>query len=126
MELTKLEIVTEKAVIFDKEVKSVTLPGSEGEFGVLAGHASLVSLLKAGVIEIEKENGEKEGVAIDWGYVKVDEDKVSILANGAVALSKGGDIANSLKEVEDLFKSIEDSDAPLAATKAKIEHLARG
>ncbi len=126
MELTKLEIVTEKAVIFDKEVKSVTLPGSEGEFGVLAGHASLVSLLKAGVIEIEKENGEKEGVAIDWGYVKVDEDKVSILANGAVALSKGGDIANSLKEVEDLFKSIEDPDAPLAATKAKIEHLARG
>jgi len=45
MELFKLEIVTPTGVIFDNEVKQVTLPGAEGEFGVLPRHAALVSLL---------------------------------------------------------------------------------
>jgi len=125
MELTKLEIVTPRGEIFNKAVKSLTLPGSEGEFGVLAKHASLVSLLDAGVIEIEKEDSSKELVAIDWGYVKVDEEKVSILANGAVAVSEGGDINKSLDEVDELFESIADNDAPLAATRAKLEQLRR-
>ena len=126
MELTKLEIVTPRGVIFNQDVKSLTVPGSEGEFGILAKHASLVSLLDAGVIEIEKEDGSKELVAIDWGYAKVDESKVSILANGALAISKDGEITKSLDEVDKLFESIVDSDAPLAATRARIEQYARG
>ena len=126
MDLTKLEIVTPRGTIFNQNIKSVTLPGSEGEFGVLAEHASLVSMLDAGVIDIEKEDGSREMVAIDWGYAKVDERKVSILANGAEAISKDGDINQSLEKVDKLFASIADSDAPLAATRAKIEQLARG
>jgi F-type H+-transporting ATPase subunit epsilon len=126
MELTKLEIVTPRGVIFNQDVKSLTVPGSEGEFGILAKHASLVSLLDAGVIEIEKEDGSKELVAIDWGYAKVDESKVSILANGALAISKDGDINKNLDKVDKLFESIADSDAPLAATRARIEQYARG
>ncbi len=126
MELTKLEIVTPRGVIFNQDVKSLTVPGSEGEFGILAKHASLVSLLDAGVIEIEKEDASKELVAIDWGYVKVDELKVSILANGAEAISKDGDINKNLDKVDKLFESITDSDAPLAATRARIEQYARG
>ena len=57
MELMKLEIITPSGVIFDAEVKQVTLPGSEGEFGVLPKHATVVSLLDTGVIVIEKEDG---------------------------------------------------------------------
>ena len=53
MDTLKLEIVTPEGQIFSDDIKDVTLPGSEGEFGVYPGHASLVSLLQAGVIDIE-------------------------------------------------------------------------
>jgi len=79
----KLEIVTPDGVIFDAEVKQVTLPGSEGEFGVLAKHATLVSLLDTGVIVIEKSDSSEVAVAINSGYVKVDEEKTTCIVDGA-------------------------------------------
>jgi len=44
METLKLEIVTPTGVLFDDEVKMVTVPGKEGEFGILPHHASLISI----------------------------------------------------------------------------------
>lgn len=79
MELMKLEIVTPNGVIFDAEVKQVTLPGAEGEFGVLANHATVVSLLDTGVIVINNADGNEIAVAINSGYVKVDEEKLLVL-----------------------------------------------
>ena len=54
MNKLKLEILTPNGVIYNGEAISVTLPGEEGEFGVLAEHSSLTTLLEAGVIDIEK------------------------------------------------------------------------
>ena len=84
METLKLDIVTPEGKIFSNDVKSVTLPGSEGEFGVLPGHIGIVTTLNSGVIEIEKKDGKREIVAINWGYAKVDETSVDVLAEGAV------------------------------------------
>lgn len=127
MDLIKLEIVTPDGLIFSKNVKEVTLPGSEGEFGVLPKHAALVSLLKAGVIDIELENSNHEVVAINWGHATVDEEKVTILADGAVAI--GGDseseIAQALEGAKKLLESMGDSSVALAAATAKIESIAR-
>jgi len=128
METIRLEIVTPHGGIFDKDVKSVTLPGKEGEFGVLPGHASLVSLLKAGVIDIEMPDGKHEMVAINWGHVKVEEKKVTILADGAVAIQgkSESEIAASLDEAKKLLESVSDSDIAIATATAKIETAAKG
>ena len=56
MDTIRLSIVTPNGEIFNDDVKTVTLPGKEGEFGVLPGHSSLVSSLTVGVIIIEKAN----------------------------------------------------------------------
>ncbi len=127
MDMMKLEVVTPLGLIFSKEVKQVTLPGSEGEFGILPGHASLVSLLKAGVIDIELENGKHEVVAINWGHVKVDETKVTVLADGAVSVhgDSESEIAASIESAEKLLESMCDSDVTFATAKAKIENVAR-
>ena len=84
MESIHLEVVTPMGMIYDGEANAVVLPGSEGEFGVLKGHASLVSSLKAGVIDIQKENDKHELIAIDSGYAEVNEFKITVLAKGAV------------------------------------------
>ncbi len=122
----KLELVTPHGVIFEGEIKSATLPGSEGEFGVLDEHAGTVTILNAGVVEIEKEDGSKELVAINWGTAKIEEHKITILADGAVAISgKDGEIAKSLEEAKELIKSMGDSDIAIASATAKLETAAK-
>jgi F-type H+-transporting ATPase subunit epsilon len=128
MDILKLEIVTPEGQIFSDNVKDVTLPGSEGEFGVYPGHASLVSLLQAGVIDIELEDGKHEIVAINWGHAKVDENSVTVLADGAVAIGGNSEsaIASSLEKAKNLIESMSDSDVAIATARAKIESIARG
>ena len=123
----KCEIITPNGEIFSDNIASITLPGSEGEFGVMPDHSSLVTLLNSGVIEIEKEDRSKELIAIDWGHVKVDEGKVTILAEGAVAISgSGSDIAKALEEAKELVSSMNASDAAIATATAKLESAAKG
>ncbi len=126
MELMKLEIVTPNGVIFDAEVKQVTLPGSEGEFGVLANHATLVSLLDTGVIVIDKADGSEVAVAINSGYVKVDEEKTTCIVDGAVALSGAdSDLAQALEAAKELLKSTESSSTAIAAAVSKVEQIGK-
>lgn len=124
--LLHLDIVIPAGMIFQGEVISVVLPGSEGEFGVLKGHASLLSSLKAGVIDIEKQDLKHEFVAIDSGYAEVDESKVTILAKGAVAINGDSDseINKNLLAAKELIKSMSSDSVALASTFAKIDKKA--
>ncbi len=126
MEQMKLEIITPNGMIFDGEVKQVNLPGSEGEFGVLAGHATLVSTLDTGVIVIDKEDGTELAVAINSGYVKVEEDKTTCIVDGAVALSgSDSELSKALEEAKELLKSAETSNTAIAAAVSKVEHIGK-
>jgi len=127
METLKLEIVTPQGGIFNDDVKMVTVPGKEGEFGILPAHASLISLLSAGVIEYIKTDDKKGLIAINWGHVKIEESGVTILADGAVAISgTNGDVKKRLEEANALIASISDSDVAIAAAKSKLESAAKG
>jgi len=125
MDTIKLSIVTPKGEIFNDDVKTVTLQGKEGEFGVLPGHSSLVSSLTVGVIIIEKADS-TEAVAINWGHVKVDETSVDVLADGAIALTSGPDsmIAKNIEAAKDLVNSVKDSNISVASVEARINSFA--
>ncbi len=125
MDTIKLSIVTPTGSIFNGDVKTVTLPGKEGEFGVLPGHSSLVSTLSVGVIVIEKIDS-TEAVAINWGHVKVNEKSVDVLVDGAIALTGGKDseISKNLEAAKELVNSVKDSKVSMAAVEAKINSFA--
>jgi F-type H+-transporting ATPase subunit epsilon len=126
MKLMKLEIVTPLGVIFDDEIKQVTLPGSEGEFGVLPEHSSLVSLLNTGVIVIETKDKKEVSVAIDSGYVKVEENKTLCIVNGAVALSgEGSDLAKAIEDAKELLLKAGESSMAIASAMGKVEHIGK-
>ena len=127
MDKLHLEIVTPQGQIFNDDVSSVVLPGSEGEFGVLPNHASLISLLKAGIIDIEHKNKKHDVVAINWGYAKIDEGKVVILADGAVYVSgdSESELANSLEAARNLIESMSSDTNAFAATISKMENVVR-
>ena len=78
----KLEIVTPERLVFDETVDGVTLPGSEGELGVLPNHAPLVSTLGVGELRI-RSGGSEDWFAIVGGFVQVLPDKVVVMAETA-------------------------------------------
>ena len=77
-----LEIVTPEKMVFNDKVEEVTIPGSEGEFGVLRGHASLLSSIDVGELNFTKD-GKKMYYAAGVGYVEVTSNKVTVLLETA-------------------------------------------
>jgi F-type H+-transporting ATPase subunit epsilon len=77
-----LEIVTPEKVAYSGKIEEVTIPGTEGEFGVLVGHASLLSSVKFGELNYTKDN-KKQYYAINTGYAEVTAHKVTILVETA-------------------------------------------
>jgi F-type H+-transporting ATPase subunit epsilon len=80
-ELT-LEIVTPERMTFKGVVEEVTIPGTEGEFGVLRGHASLLSSVDVGELSFTQDH-KKTRYAVNTGYAEVTASKVTVLVETA-------------------------------------------
>lgn len=74
-----LQIISPTRVFYDDEVDMVEMKTSEGEIGVLAGHIPLTVILEPGILRIKKDGGEREAALHD-GFVQIQKDKVTILA----------------------------------------------
>src|SRR5215469_15266295 len=81
----KLEIVTPEATVCSEPVELVTLPGVEGQIGVLPQHVRLITQLVPGELTVRK-NGQDEYLAVGEGLVEITNDNVSIVTNMAVAV----------------------------------------
>ena len=77
-----LDILTPEKTVFSDSIETVTAPGTLGEFGVLPGHAALITTLETGEVAIKKDNREY-WLAISGGFAEVGNDKVTILAEAA-------------------------------------------
>ncbi|HEX7533906.1 MAG TPA: F0F1 ATP synthase subunit epsilon [Syntrophales bacterium] len=77
-----LEIVTPEKMAFSGKIEEVTIPGSEGEFGVLRGHAALLSSIDVGELNFTKD-GKKTYYAVNTGYTEVTTGKVTVLVETA-------------------------------------------
>jgi F-type H+-transporting ATPase subunit epsilon len=78
----RLEVVTPGGRAFSDDVDSVVIPGSEGEFGVLAQHMPLMTEIKPGELEIRKGDRSYH-FAVGEGFVEVIGDRVSVLTDMA-------------------------------------------
>src|SRR5213593_4629867 len=78
----ELTIVTPERAVVNEAVDELEIPGSDGYFGVLPGHAPLFSELKIGEVGYRKGN-QWSYLAVAWGFVEVLPDQVRILAESA-------------------------------------------
>jgi F-type H+-transporting ATPase subunit epsilon len=76
----QLDIITPDENLFTGEVTSITLPGIDGELGILNSHAPLITALKSGSIRVVKAGGEAESFDTNGGIVEVLNNKVIVLA----------------------------------------------
>ncbi|MGS1017298.1 ATP synthase F1 subunit epsilon [Allosphingosinicella humi] len=78
------ELVTPERLIRSEDVHMVVVPGSEGDFGVLAGHAPFMSTIRDGEVAIYRAaSGEPERIAIEGGFAEVNDKGLTILAEKA-------------------------------------------
>jgi F-type H+-transporting ATPase subunit epsilon len=98
-EVFKMKIITPEEELLNEEASSATLPGSEGEFGVLPDHSHLVAKLSQGLIVVEGNANRKYVVSAGVAQVKFHECKV--LVDDAIELN-----SSSTKKLEEDIDNI--------------------
>ncbi len=78
----QLDIVTPQGLVFSEQIEHLRAPGSEGSFGVLAGHTPFMTPLAVGEVELT-QGGKKRILATSGGYIEVNPDRTVILAQTA-------------------------------------------
>jgi F-type H+-transporting ATPase subunit epsilon len=104
-----LSLVTPEGPAFEGEAEMLIVPGAAGEIGVLARHAPLVAMLKAGEIRV-KSQGEWQAFAAGPGYFKVQQDRALVLVDDAVRADEI-DVEEARRELEDARALLEQIDA---------------
>ncbi len=117
------ELVSPERIAFSGEVDQVDVPGSEGDFGVLAGHAPLISLLRPGVMTVYS-GGEQTKIVVLGGFAEVGPDGLTVLADVATSI---GDIDRAalqaqIAEMEQKVKNMEQGSG-LDKAIARLDHF---
>ena len=111
------DFVSPERVLFSGEVDQVDLPGSEGDMGILAGHAPLVTTLRPGIITIFR-GGAREPVVISGGFAEVGPGGLTVLADTAAPL-ENFDVAMLAAQIKDA-----EEDAADATDQAQRDKIA--
>jgi F-type H+-transporting ATPase subunit epsilon len=102
------ELVSPSRLVFSGEVEQVDVPGAEGDFGVLAGHAPFVATLRPGVLTIRDGSGAKR-VFVRDGFAEVSAKGLTVLAETAVPVEN--------LDREAFSQAIKGAEAAVAAAK---------
>ncbi|MFZ5608157.1 MAG: F0F1 ATP synthase subunit epsilon [Pseudomonadota bacterium] len=83
------ELVSPERLLKSVEAEMVVVPGAEGDFGVLAGHAPVMSIVRPGVVEIyAAQGGAPERLFVGGGFAEVADDRLTLLAEDAADLAQ--------------------------------------
>ncbi len=116
------ELVSPDRISFSGEVDQVDVPGSEGDFGVLAGHAPLIALLRPGLMTVYA-GGEQTKLVVLGGFAEVGPDGLTVLADVATSLEDidRAALQAQIAEMETRCKDLEGTE--LDREIAKLDHF---
>jgi F-type H+-transporting ATPase subunit epsilon len=117
----KFELVTPERMLLSEDAAQVVVPGMEGEFTVLAGHAPVIAALRPGVVDATLADARTMRVFVRGGFAEVDADRLIVLAERASDVADL-DIAAELQAAEGEFAAATSDAARLAAASA-VERL---
>jgi F-type H+-transporting ATPase subunit epsilon len=112
------ELVAPERLIFSGEVEQVDVPGEEGEFGVLAGHAPFVATLKPGMLRVYGSSGAPQRIVVRGGFAEVGPTGLTVLAEQAVPAEEY-DPAMIDEAIKDAEEDIADAKSDTVRDKAR-------
>jgi len=121
-EKLRLDMVTPYKQVLSQDVDEVTAPGTVGEFGILPGHTPLLTTLKIGELSY-RQGAETFHVAVNWGYVEVEDDKVTVLVETAEPADEI-DLERAkvaLGRAEEALRKLSPEDKDFMAQQAAVE-----
>jgi F-type H+-transporting ATPase subunit epsilon len=119
------DLVSPERLVFSGEVEHVVVPGSEGEFGVLAHHAPLLAMLRPGILTILGP-GQPQRIVVGGGFADVAPEGLTVLAELAVPVEEF-DRSHLLQEIKDTEEDLADAkdDALRDKLRRRLEQLNR-
>jgi F-type H+-transporting ATPase subunit epsilon len=111
------DLVSPERLVFSGEVEQVDVPGSEGDFGVLAHHAPLIAMLKPGILTV-RSPGEAKRIVVVGGFAEVNDEGLTVLADMAVPVEEF-DRASLASEIKDTEEDLADAADDAARDKAR-------
>jgi F-type H+-transporting ATPase subunit epsilon len=117
-EKVEFELVSPERLLLSEAVEMVVVPGSEGDFGVLAGHSATISSIRPGVIAVFEDGAVTSRIFVSGGFAEVTPERCTVLADDAVPV---GEIDRDAleKSIADLRDDV--GAAPDEANKAAAE-----
>lgn len=119
------ELVSPERLLLSVQASQVSLPGAEGDMGVLPGHAPMIASLRPGVIEVEGEiDADEARIFVGGGVIEVAQDRLVVLADEALPVSQL-DRAGLDQRIQDTREDIEDAkdDEARLKAEARLQHL---
>lgn len=115
----QVELITPEKTLYSAEAVMVTIPGSEGEFGVLDGHAPFISTLRPGIVRIDLEDGKQKKIAVADGFAEALPERCTILAETALDCEgiTAADAKSRFDEAKQAFDAAENDLAQAHAAK---------
>jgi len=107
----KFELVSPEKVLLAGDAEQVVVPGSEGDFAVLVGHAPVVASLRPGVLDVQIDGGRRR-LYVSGGFAEVTPDRLTVLAPKAYDADATGAEAKAAFATE-----LRAAEADLAAAK---------
>ena len=84
----EFELVSPEKLLFSEAIDMVVVPGTEGDFGVLPGHAPMISLVRPGVIDIHDGGGVTRRIFVSGGFAEVNGESCTVLATEALGVDE--------------------------------------
>ncbi|UOM36303.1 ATP synthase F1 subunit epsilon [Acuticoccus sp. I52.16.1] len=119
------EIVSPERLLFSGEVEAVKLPGAEGEFQVMAGHAPLLALLDPGILEVTGGGAAGEKLFIDGGFCDMNGVTCTVLAESATPISElsAGSMTAMIEAAQKEAAEMEPADHDEAMRRISVLHM---
>ena len=116
-EKVQFDLVSPERLLRSEEVDMVVVPGTHGDFGVLPGHAPVISTIRPGVIEIHDAGAETERIYVAGGICEVSADRCTVLAEEAIRIADL-DRASVEQRLKNAREDLEDAESDEASHKA--------
>ena len=81
---THLDVVSAEMSLFSGRVSRLTVSGQEGDLGIMPGHTPLLTAIKPGMVQLVKQGGGEEVIYISGGFLEVQPNGVTVLADTAI------------------------------------------
>ena len=117
------ELVSPERLLMSADADMVTVPGAEGDFGVMAGHAPFMTTLRPGVVDVQ-DGREETRLFVRGGFAEVNAEGLTLLAEHSVPLDEL-DAAALDQEIQNAQEDVDDASTDAARTRAeaKLNHL---